>query len=108
MRRLDAVIADVPLFDGLGTPELELLAGCARNVHFDTGDWIFREGEPADEFYVVRHGRVALEAHVPPRGALSSESIEDGGVRGWSGPFTRSLRGRMSRRIRSASSSCRW
>jgi CRP-like cAMP-binding protein len=77
----------VPLLAGLVRAELELLAGCARNVHFDAGEQIFREGEPADAFWVIRHGRVALEAHVPARGPLTIETLEPGEVLGWSWLF---------------------
>jgi CRP/FNR family transcriptional regulator, cyclic AMP receptor protein len=87
MQRLDALIADVPLFAGLDGAELELLAGCASNVRFEPGASIFLEGEPADAFYVIRHGRVALEAHLPARGALTIETLEPGEVLGWSWLF---------------------
>jgi CRP-like cAMP-binding protein len=87
VQRLDDLLAGVPLLAGLGRAELELLAGCARNVHFDAGEQIFREGEPADAFWVIRHGRVALEAHVPARGPLTIETLEPGEVLGWSWLF---------------------
>jgi CRP-like cAMP-binding protein len=86
-QRLDDLLAGVPLLAGLGRDELELLAGCARNVHFDAGEQIFREGEPADAFWIIRHGRVALEAHVPARGPLTIETLEPGEVLGWSWLF---------------------
>jgi CRP-like cAMP-binding protein len=87
VQRLDDLLAGVPLLAGLVRAELELLAGCARNVHFDAGEQIFREDEPADAFWVIRHGRVALEAHVPARGPLTIETLEPGEVLGWSWLF---------------------
>ena len=56
MRRLDEVLADLPFFAGLDPERLEFVAGCASNVHFAAGDILFREGDAADTFYVVRHG----------------------------------------------------
>ena len=38
-----------------------------------------REGDEADSFYVIRLGRVALEIFVPQRGAVTIETIDDGG-----------------------------
>ena len=76
-----------PCFAGLGGAELELLAGCASNVRFEQGDVLFREGDEANTFYVVRHGAVALEAFVPARGELTIETIEAGEVVGWSWLF---------------------
>ena len=87
MRELDALLAEVPLFAGLGAEELQLLAGCASNVRFDEGQVVFREGDPAETFYVVRSGAVALEAHAPARGELTIETLGAGDVLGWSWLF---------------------
>ncbi|HET8743653.1 MAG TPA: cyclic nucleotide-binding domain-containing protein [Gaiella sp.] len=87
MRTLDALLADVPLFDGLSAEHLALLAGCASNVRFDAGQTIFREGDDADTFFVIRAGSVALEAFGPARGGLTIETIEAGDVLGWSWLF---------------------
>ena len=86
-RSLESVLADVPFFRGLDSGRLALLAGCAGNVHFAAGESIFREGEPADTFYIVRHGSVALETFVPARGPVMIETIEAGEVVGWSWLF---------------------
>jgi CRP-like cAMP-binding protein len=87
VQQLAEVLTTVPFFDGLGPEALETIAGCAQNVHFDAGEQLFREGDPADTFYVVRHGSVALETFVPARGALTIETIESGEVIGWSWLF---------------------
>jgi CRP/FNR family cyclic AMP-dependent transcriptional regulator len=91
MRTLEELLADGPVFAGLERSQLELIAGCAQNVGFTRGDRIFREGDPADTFYLLRKGRVALTNHVPARGDLTIETIEPGDVVGWSWlfpPFT--------------------
>ncbi len=87
MHRLDELIADAPVFAGLGTGDLTLIAGCAQNVGFGEGELLFREGEPADTFYVVRRGRVSLELHTPARGGLVIDTLEPGEVVGWSWLF---------------------
>ena len=87
MRSLDEVLADAPFLDGLDADRIALLAGCAGNVHFRAGQTIFRQGDPADAFYVVRHGAVALEQFVPGRGPVVIETIEAGEVLGWSWLF---------------------
>jgi CRP-like cAMP-binding protein len=86
-RSLDAVLGDVALFRELEAAHLALLAGCAGNVHFADGDYLFRQGQPADVFYVVRHGSVALETFVPTRGAVLIETLDAGDVIGWSWLF---------------------
>ena len=86
-RGLDELLAEVPVLHGLSADEVALVAGCGKNVHFDAGDILFREGGPADVFYVVRQGIVALELHVPGRGAVTMETLEAGEVLGWSWLF---------------------
>jgi CRP-like cAMP-binding protein len=87
VKRIEAVLSDVPFFAGLSASELELLAGCAKNVHFAQGDVLFREGDPANAFYVVRGGTVALETFAPARGGMTIETIDAGEVIGWSWLF---------------------
>jgi CRP/FNR family transcriptional regulator, cyclic AMP receptor protein len=84
MRTLDALITDSPVFQGLAPEWLELIAGCAKNVGFDAGDRLFKEGDDADTFFLVRHGLVALEQYVPNRGMLTVETIGPGEIAGWS------------------------
>ena len=71
MRTLDALIVESPVFDGLDQDQLELIAGCAQNVVFPAGERLFREGDPADTFFLVRHGLVAIDVYVPNRGQLT-------------------------------------
>ena len=87
MKEMDALIAEMPAFRGLAPAQLELIAGCATNVRAAAGEYLFREGEPADVFYAVRHGAVALELHVPARDAVTLETLHDGDLLGWSWLF---------------------
>ncbi|MCT2398342.1 cyclic nucleotide-binding domain-containing protein [Novosphingobium mangrovi (ex Huang et al. 2023)] len=65
METMDQLMAKHPFFAGLAPEYLELLAGCARNYRFDAGEYLIREGDPADTFYLIRHGRVTLEIAAP-------------------------------------------
>lgn len=87
MKTIETVLQDFPVFAGLSPDQLSLLAGCASNVHFEEGAVVFREGDPADVFYAVRHGSVALELFVPARGPVTIETLEGGEVVGWSWLF---------------------
>ena len=87
MRTLDEIVGESPVFDGLTGDRLELIAGCATNVGFAAGERLFREGEPADTFYLVRRGRVALSTHVPARGSVVIETLDPGEIVGWSWLF---------------------
>jgi CRP/FNR family transcriptional regulator, cyclic AMP receptor protein len=87
MRTIDQLLGELPAFAGLEPSYLELIAGCGVNRVFESGEHLFREGEQANTFYVIRHGRVALEVHAPARGALMIETLGDGALVGWSWLF---------------------
>ncbi len=83
MKTLDAVIAESPVFAGLTQEQLEFIAGCAQNVHFDEGQQIAKRGDPADVFYLLRMGEVALDIDVPNKNPLRVDTVEPGQVLGW-------------------------
>jgi CRP/FNR family transcriptional regulator, cyclic AMP receptor protein len=84
MRTLDDLLGDVPALTGLEPEHRALIAGCAVNRAFASGEYLMREGETADTFYVIRHGAVALETFVPTRGAMTIETLHENDLLGWS------------------------
>jgi CRP/FNR family transcriptional regulator, cyclic AMP receptor protein len=82
VRGLDRLICEHPLFAGMAPEHCELMGGCPKNVRFDKGQYLFREGEPADEFFLIRHGRVALEIMAPGRGPLRFLTVNAGEMAG--------------------------
>jgi CRP-like cAMP-binding protein len=88
VRTIEDLIAQAPVFDGLARGQLELIAGCGRNDRADAGALLFREGEPAERFYLIRSGAVALEVHAPGRGELRIDTLGEGDVIGWSWLFS--------------------
>jgi len=78
MEGLDRIIREHPFFAGLGEEFVKLVTGCTKNVRFENGQYVFREGGPADEFYLLREGRVSLEVHSPGRGAISVLTMNEG------------------------------
>jgi len=84
MEGLQQILAEHPFFNGMEERLLQILAGCASNVRFDQGDVIFREGEEADKFYLIRNGRVALQVISDHRGPLTISTLDGGDILGWS------------------------
>jgi CRP/FNR family cyclic AMP-dependent transcriptional regulator len=84
MENLERILAEHRFFAGLEPRYLELLVGCASNVRFDAGQTIFREGEQANKFYLIRHGRVALDIYAAERGTITIDTLDEGDVLGWS------------------------
>ncbi len=84
MRTLAQYLPEHPFFAGLDPAAMDLVVGCAQNTHFHPGQALFRTGDAADTFYVIRHGRVSLDVHDPRRGTLTIASLDEGDVVGWS------------------------
>lgn len=87
METLERLLAEHELFRGLDDRYVTLLTGCASNVRFDAGVFLFREGEPADRFFVLRQGRVALEIEAPGRGPIVIQTLGHDDVLGYSWLF---------------------
>lgn len=75
---LGKIIAAHDLFKGFDQAFLDLVTGCAKNVRFDAGSYLFHEGDPADEIYLIREGRVALEISAPGRGSMVFQAAGPG------------------------------
>jgi CRP-like cAMP-binding protein len=84
---IDALLAEHSFFKDMKDSYRVLIAGCGKNVHFDTEHLIARTDEPANEFFAIRHGRVSIELHSPERGPLILQTVEAGDILGWSWLF---------------------
>jgi CRP/FNR family transcriptional regulator, cyclic AMP receptor protein len=87
MPSIAEMMAESPTFAGLAPSHLELIAGCGANTRFATGEPVFRTGQPAASFYLIRHGSVALELAMPDHEPVVVETLHDGEVVGWSWLF---------------------
>jgi len=88
METLERILAEHPFFVGLAPEYLALITGCAANARFLAGDFVFREGTTADNFYIIRHGTVDIEIHSPEHGgAVSVQTLQQGEVLGASWLF---------------------
>ncbi len=84
MQSIEDLLREQRTFGGLSDFHLSLVAGCGKNQVFKAGEYLMRERESADSFYVIREGRVALEIFAPERGALVIETLRPGELLGWS------------------------
>jgi CRP-like cAMP-binding protein len=72
------LLADVPI------PALAALAPFVRLLDFQKGDVIFEEGAKAEEFYMLKRGKVLLEVDVSDSIIVSLGSVKSGQTLGWS------------------------
>lgn len=81
------LIAHHPFLEGMEEKYLDYLAGCGRKVDLPAGEKIFREGGPADTFYLLLSGRIAIQTPIPGKGPLTIRTVEPGDIAGWSWIF---------------------
>ncbi|MGD0008988.1 MAG: cyclic nucleotide-binding domain-containing protein [Terriglobia bacterium] len=87
MESLEKILNEHPFFDDFPEHHLGLIVGCASNVRFETGQFIFHEGEEANTFYLIRQGKVALQIFSERRGPLTLLTLGEGEILGWSWLF---------------------
>ncbi|MCB2060054.1 MAG: cyclic nucleotide-binding domain-containing protein [Novosphingobium sp.] len=87
------ILAKHPFFAEFQPEHVELVAGCARNVRFNPGEYLTREGGPADRFFLIRHGMVSLEVATPGRAPIVVTTLREGEIVGasWLAPPYRSM-----------------
>lgn len=103
---LGKIIAAHDLFKGFDQPFLELVTGCAKNVRFESGQYLFHEGDQADQIYLVRTGRVGMAISAPGRGSMVFQSAGPGDAIGLSWlvpPYRWNYDGRASEQTRAIS-----
>ncbi len=81
--QINATLAAHPFLEGLKPEHIEKLASMAFETTFAEDQIIFREGDPSSFFYLILHGRVALEMVAPGR-VVSIQTVGDGDELGWS------------------------
>jgi CRP/FNR family transcriptional regulator, cyclic AMP receptor protein len=78
---IDELVAN-PLLGDLPREHLELITGCCVNVGFAAGERIITAGDPADNFWIIRHGLVDIEIHGAGRGTITIDRLGPGDLLG--------------------------
>ena len=83
MKTLESVLIKHPFFENLEDSYLNLMTGCAKNIKFDAGQFIYRQDEEANQFYIIRQGKVALEICPPGKPPVTVQTVNEGEILGW-------------------------
>jgi CRP/FNR family cyclic AMP-dependent transcriptional regulator len=67
---------------------LEKLIPIVERAHVDERQYVFRQGDSAEKFYMLSHGKVLLEQRISEKMTVSIESVRPGYSFGWSGMMT--------------------
>lgn len=87
MKTIHDLLAEHPFFNDLAPSYFELIVGCGSNKVYKTDSYVFREGDNADRFFVIRRGRVRLQITHSSRGSITIATIGPGEVFSWSWLF---------------------
>ena len=87
MQTLQDIMSEHPFLVDLPAQHAGTVVNCVSNVRFAAGSVIFREGDEANHFYLIREGKVALQIHSERRGPLTILTLMNGEILGWSWLF---------------------
>ena len=77
-------IKNHPFFKELKAEYVDLVSRYADVESFKPGEYIFREGDSAQKFFIISKGKVDVEIRVPDSHPFAIQSLRDGDVLGWS------------------------
>jgi CRP/FNR family cyclic AMP-dependent transcriptional regulator len=83
METIEPLLAAHPFLQGLDPRHLKEIAPCASRVNFEAGQFLCRTEEEARQFYLINHGRVAVEIFSARRGPVAIQTLGEGDVLGW-------------------------
>ena len=82
METLEPILRQHSFFKGLPEKYIDFIVGCTTNAVFKAGEVVLKEGEPADKFYLIRSGNIAIYIDQPS--PITIQTIHEGDILGWS------------------------
>jgi CRP-like cAMP-binding protein len=73
-----------PFFTGMDDQYIEFLADSAVETQIGAGGILFRQGTPADKFYLLRSGQVSIQVPALVGPVLEIQQLGEGQLLGWS------------------------
>lgn len=87
MKHPTAILAEHPFLRTMKAEHIAMLGEGASEKTFEPGQLVFRQGDPANRFYLIVDGKIALESHTPGDGEIPLQTLGSGEVLGWSWLF---------------------
>ncbi|MDT8448457.1 MAG: cyclic nucleotide-binding domain-containing protein [bacterium] len=72
-----------PFMVGLAPEHQAAMVECAREAFIQKGTWLLRNGDLADQFFLVQEGVLSIELYVPNRAEHSIQTVHPGELLGW-------------------------
>ena len=84
---LEKILDEHPFFRSMKEHQLRIIVESATVVRFEPQQVIFSEGEPAERFYLIRTGKVALQLVSYRIEPITLLTLGEGDIIGWSWLF---------------------
>lgn len=87
-----AILRQSPIFQDLDDDELGRVVDICQRQTYQTGEYIFKEGEPGNRLFLVLDGRVRISRNIPGSGEEALSVLKPGACFGEMSVFDRSVR----------------
>lgn len=81
---IDDYLSTHPFFSGMDEDFLSFLKDSAAELVIKKGDVLFRQGKPADKFYLLREGQISIQVPALVGPSLEIQHLGDNQLLGWS------------------------
>jgi len=84
MKTIEDLLKEHQFFQGLSPEYIKIIAGCGSNVVFKKDEFVAREGEEANQFFIIREGKIAIDILTAEQGPMIIQTVQNGEIFGWS------------------------
>lgn len=84
LQTIAEALREHPFLSNIPAGYLQHYEDCASAATFKSGDYLVQEKKPADDFFLIRSGQVALDTFIAGRGPTNIQYLTGGEVLGWS------------------------
>ncbi|HSU95234.1 MAG TPA: cyclic nucleotide-binding domain-containing protein [Gemmatimonadaceae bacterium] len=86
------LLRPIPLFTSLSQEELEKIAELCETKSWESGEYIFHEGEPGNRLFIIVEGGVRISREIPGAGEEALAVLKRGALFGEMAVFDKSER----------------
>ena len=84
MSSIEDYLSSHAFFSGLDDSFIEFLSDSATKIRLKAGDALFKQGERADKFYLLRSGQVVVQVPALMGPTLDIQTLGEDQILGWS------------------------
>lgn len=84
MKKMIDILSEHAFFRDLPKDDLDFISGCAKNVVFKENQVIANRGSPANEFYLIQEGQVAITLNISGQKTFILNTLGAHDILGWS------------------------